>query len=95
MLEMNVLDTQILPHLPFSTNTLCFRFGQKVELTFRKGQRTRGGETAQQTDEERSSLELLTSIIIHQSKAIILQLMKFQFAFSAFYVDIFHMETVL
>lgn len=40
-------------------------------------------------------LQFLTSIVIHQSKAIILQLMKFQFAFSAFHIDIFHIATVL
>lgn len=39
--------------------------------------------------------QLLTSIVIHQSKAIILQLMKFQFAFRAFRVDIFHIATAL
>lgn len=52
------------------------------------------GKTADQTD-KRSTLQLITSIVIHQSKAIISLLMKFQFAFSAFHVDIFHIATVL
>ena len=46
-------------------------------------------------DRRRSTPRLLTSIVIHQSKAIISLLMKFQFAFSAFHVDIFHIATVL
>lgn len=69
-------------------------FSWKVDLlTFSEWHGTRG-KTADQTD-ERSTLQLITSIVIHQSKAIILLLMKFQFAFSAFHVDIFHIATVL
>lgn len=69
-------------------------FSWKVDLlTFSEWHGTRG-KTADQTD-ERSTLQLITSIVIHQSKAIILPLMKFQFAFSAFHVDIFHIATVL
>lgn len=63
-------------------------------LTSSKWAGTRIGKTADQTV-ERSTLPLLTSIVIHQSKAIILLLMKFQFAFSAFHIDIFHIATAL
>lgn len=37
----------------------------------------------------------LTSMVIHQSKAINLNLMKSQFAYSAFHFDIFYIATVL
>lgn len=81
--------------LPATLATSYFHFQlEKRSLTFSKWHGTRGGKTADQTD-ERSTLQLLTSIVIHQSKAIILLLMKFQFAFSAFHVDIFHIATVL
>lgn len=72
--------------------TSCLPVGRSP--TFSKWAGTRRGETADQTV-ERSTARLLTSIVIHQSKAIILLLMKFQFAFSAFHIDIFHIATEL
>lgn len=72
--------------------TLCLPGGRSP--TFSKWAGTRRGKTADQTV-KRSTPRLLTSIVIHQSKAIILLLMKFQFAFSAFHIDIFHIATEL
>lgn len=83
---------QCLYPLAATLATLCLPGGRSP--TFSKWAGTRRGKTADQTV-ERSTPRLLTSIVIHQSKAIILLLMKFQFAFSAFHIDIFHIATEL